>query len=98
MSKIRELTRVSDPEYRSGISNKIPVSFFSIELDCHPFFSNFLPLGSLSVSLAPFSPATVENLMKVGVFFPTPSKSLALVPRDDLRMVFCSSSSRYEKN
>lgn len=37
------------------------------------------PLGSLTVSGAPLSPATVENLKKSGVFFPTLFKKLALV-------------------
>jgi hypothetical protein len=38
-----------------------------------------VPLGSLYVSQDPFSPATVENLAKTGVFFPIVSKTLALV-------------------
>ena len=38
-----------------------------------------LPLGSLHVSGAPLSPATVENLAKVGVTLPTESKTFALV-------------------
>ena len=36
------------------------------------------PLGSLSESAEPFSPATVENLIKTGVLFPKVSKNLAL--------------------
>lgn len=38
-----------------------------------------IPLGSLSVSGAPFSPATVENLVKIGVIFPIVSNTFALV-------------------
>lgn len=40
---------------------------------------NILPLGSLSVSGAPFSPATTENLVKIGVIFPIDSKTFAFV-------------------
>jgi len=40
---------------------------------------NILPLGSLYVSGAPFSPATTENLVKTGVIFPIDSNTFAFV-------------------
>ncbi len=37
------------------------------------------PLGSRAVSAAPFSPATVDHLINVGVILPILSKTLAFV-------------------
>jgi hypothetical protein len=79
MNKVWEFDRVSYEEDGGVVSCHIPVSLFSVEFDSKAFIKSLLPLGSLSVSQEPFYPATVENLVKIGVFFPTASKTLALV-------------------
>lgn len=78
VSQVWELYRVFDPEDRSWVANKVPVAFLSVELDTQTLILLELPLGSLSVSPEPCSPIVVENLAKIGVCFPTASKSLAL--------------------
>ena len=79
MNEVREFDGISNEKDRGIVSGHIPVTFFSVEFDSKTFVKRELPLGSLSVSEDPFYPATVENLVKTGVFLPMVSKTLALV-------------------
>ena len=79
MDEIWEFDGVSDEEDGSVVSGHVPVALFSVEFNGESFVIRYVPLGSLSVSDDPFSPATVENRVKTGVFFPMDSKTLALV-------------------
>jgi len=70
VNKIREFDGISNEKNWSIISSHIPVAFFSVKFNSKTLIKRIIPLGSLSVSCDPFSPATVENLAKIGVFFP----------------------------
>lgn len=79
VDEIGEFDGISNEEDRSVVANHVPVTLLSVKLNCKAYIGKQVPLGSLSVSAAPFSPATVEKRTKTGVFFPMESKSLALV-------------------
>lgn len=79
VNEVRELDGVPNEEDGSVVASHVPVALLSVKLDCEAYIAKQVPLGSLSVSAAPFSPATVEKRRKTGVFFPMESKSLALV-------------------
>lgn len=80
MNEVWEFDWISDEEDWCVISCHVPISLLSIEFNSEALILIYcLPLGSRYVSGAPFYPATVENLVKMGVTFPTDSNTFALV-------------------
>jgi len=72
VDEIAEFQRIANEENRRVISHHIPIAFLCVKLQGNP-------RGSRAVSAEPFSPPTVENRMKVGVFLPTVLNSFAVV-------------------
>ena len=81
VDEVGEFQRVPNEEDRRVVAGHVPVALFRVELERETCIFGEVPLGSLSVSDEPFSPATVEKRAKMGVFLPTEEKTQALVKR-----------------